>query len=505
MESSLAATEDQLVDSLSFKLPSTANYITSRDEVTFFPANGNEFSPTGVKILRFMLTGTQWLDPRSVRIQFKLNNRNQQHNMHPINGLPSNFFRRLRILAGGQLIEDIDYYNRVCNMIHTLYPLEKRINDSIEGFGINTMFGDEQGNAGSVEKVPVLWAGQSKVVLFPLMCGLFSQEKYLPLRFLQGLQIELEVVNQTYDSVLLFAPPLADVQDQAGNPVYAVPQGIPQLASEWTISEAQIKCSVVELDTQLDNEYTDHLMSGKNIPIPLSTFVHQVQTVGQTDRPTLSMSRAFTRLNKVFITFYKVPYVWIHNGAAAQPNIAPGVPTNNIAWHKPLRECNYFWHPNHLYDYGTEFGTNNLQPEIPPFNTQHGRVYQGIQSEVEMQLQIGSKQIPTIPIRSLQESYYHLRKSILGERNAQSEFNILPSQYMTYKFINVFDLQKVAGSFASGMSTRTGDLITIKVLNLQHTDAVGQVWANSYADFLHATFAHDIVMSITDAGVTVLE
>ena len=195
MESSLAATEDQLVDSLSFKLPSTANYITSRDEVTFFPANGNEFSPTGVKILRFMLTGTQWLDPRSVRIQFKLNNRNQQHNMHPINGLPSNFFRRLRILAGGQLIEDIDYYNRVCNMLHTLYPLEKRINDSIEGFGINTMLGDEQGNAGSVEKVPVLWAGQSKVVLFPLMCGLFSQEKYLPLRFLQGLQIELKVVN----------------------------------------------------------------------------------------------------------------------------------------------------------------------------------------------------------------------------------------------------------------------------------------------------------------------
>ena len=57
METSLSTTEDQLVDSLSFKLPSTANYILSRDDVTFFPANGNEFSPTGVKVIRFMITG----------------------------------------------------------------------------------------------------------------------------------------------------------------------------------------------------------------------------------------------------------------------------------------------------------------------------------------------------------------------------------------------------------------------------------------------------------------
>jgi len=36
MESSIAATQDELLSSLSFKLPSTADYIQSRDEVTFF-------------------------------------------------------------------------------------------------------------------------------------------------------------------------------------------------------------------------------------------------------------------------------------------------------------------------------------------------------------------------------------------------------------------------------------------------------------------------------------
>jgi hypothetical protein len=196
------------------------------------------------------------------------------------------------------------------------------------------------------------------------------------------------------------------------------------------------------------------------------------------------MSRAFTRLNKVYITFYKVPYVWLHN--QANPVGVQPTPVAQLANHKPLREANYFWHPNHVYDFGTQYGTNNEQPTAPIFNTLQGRVYQGVASEAELQLLIGSKQIPTIPNRSLQEQFYQLRKSILGEHNAHSQFNILPSQYMTYKYINVFDLQKVSGSFSSGLSTRTGDLISIKILNLQHVDANGATWAGTYGDLLHA-------------------
>ena len=291
METSISATEDSLVDSLSFKLPTTANYIINREDVTFFPANGNEFSPTGVKILRFTLSGAGWLDPRSVRVQFKLNNRDRVNNLFLINSLPHNFFRRLRILMGGTLIEDIDYYNRVVNMMHTIYPTEKRFNDAVEGFGFP--FFDGEGSWDALNNCPNLLPQMSRVVLFPLMCGLLSQEKYLPLRFTQGIQIELEVVNQFNDCVIERVNPV---------PTRFVTNAVfPHVgcSTNWTISEAQIKASVVTLDSQLDNEYTDHLMSGKNIPIPLTSFVHQVQTIGETDRPTLSMSRAFTRLNKV--------------------------------------------------------------------------------------------------------------------------------------------------------------------------------------------------------------
>ena len=112
METTLAITQDQLINSLSFKLPQTANYIKSRDDVTFFPANGNEFSPQGVKVIRFMLTGTQWLDPKSVRVQFKLSNRDPTNNLYLVNALPQNFIRRVRILCGGTLVEDVVFFPR---------------------------------------------------------------------------------------------------------------------------------------------------------------------------------------------------------------------------------------------------------------------------------------------------------------------------------------------------------------------------------------------------------
>ena len=505
METSLSATEDQLVDSLSFKLPTTANYIVNREDVTFFPANGNEFSPTGVKILRFTISGTGWLDPRSVRVQFKLNNRDQDNKLVLLNALPHNFFRRMRILMGGTLVEDIDYYNRVVNMLHILYPTEKRFNDAVEGFGLETRYNTPAFTA--LNYCPELGPRQSRVVLFPLLSGLFSQEKYLPLRFTQGIQIELEVVNQYVDAVLATVAPVTTAYLA---PDYRPVLGMPQLSTNWTISEAQIKASVVTLDSQLDNEYTDHLMSGKNIPIPLSSFVHQVQTIGETDRPTLSMSRAFTRLNKVFITFYKVPYVWNLKqpplpAGVTDARTTPPVKTNVLALHKPLRESNYFWHPTHVYDFGTEYGNLNDYSGVEPFRSYQGGVYQGNQSEVELQLQIGSKVVPVLPSRSLAEQYYQLRKGIMGEANQHSTFSITEPEYRSFKYINCFDLQKVPGAFSSGMSTRTGDLITIKVLNLQHVDQSNRTWDGTYADFIHATFAHDLVVSITDAGVTILE
>ena len=109
METHIQSVEDSLIDGLSFRLPNSATFINDRRWVSFFPSGGHEFSPRGVKIIKFMIVGTDWLDPSTVRVQFRLNNRSQQNALTMLNPLPANFFRRLRILAGGQFFEEIDF------------------------------------------------------------------------------------------------------------------------------------------------------------------------------------------------------------------------------------------------------------------------------------------------------------------------------------------------------------------------------------------------------------
>ena len=479
METHIQATEDSLIDTLSFKLPNTANFINDRRSVTFFPSGSNEYGPRGVKVMKFLLSGTDWLDPSTIRVQYRLNN--TAKNLHPLNPLPSIFFRRLRILCGGIVVEDIDFYNRVYNMVHTLLPFERRMNDYAEGFGLAEGFGSAY-NARMMNKGIGFDAGNesptvhdNRIVLFPLLCGLFNQSKFLPLRFLQGLQIELEVVNNYDDCVL------------SGDPY----------SSTWSITEPQIKCDVVTLDNQLDNEYTDHLMQGKSLPINFSSFVHQVQAIGQTDRPVIALSRAFTRLKTVYVTFYKTPHKW--NVSSDNKRLEE---TSELLPGYPLKECNFYYHPQWVYQpslFLNDANPNPVAAENGGFTFQHN-------TEVEAQIQIGSKLIPEHPIRSSAEAFYQLRKC-MGSHQAGSSYaiNILDREYRNNKFILAFDCERQTNAGFSGLNTRTGDLITIKMLNFKHIANNGETWAATYPDFQHTTLEYDAIMTSTDAGVQVLE
>ena len=111
-----------------------------------------------------------------------------------------------------------------------------------------------------------------------------------------------------------------------------------------------------------------------------------------------------------------------------------------------------------------------------------------------------------MPIRSSQEAYYQLRKC-LGSQSVNSAYavNILDREYRSSKFILAFDCEKMTNVGFSGLNTRTGDLITIKMLNLIHKDNDGLVWAGTYPDLQHTTLEFDAIMTISDAGVTMLE
>ena len=57
-----------------------------------------------------------------------------RHKLRPIGG-PWGFFSKMRILASGQILEDIDLYNRVHEMFNMLSATDRRQNDYAEEFG----------------------------------------------------------------------------------------------------------------------------------------------------------------------------------------------------------------------------------------------------------------------------------------------------------------------------------------------------------------------------------
>ena len=161
MESHAQSVEDNLNDSLSFKLKPGASYVTDRRSVSFFTQGGNDYRPNGVKVIKIMLNGDSWLDPSTVKLFMDVTNNtslgSDSHLKPKVDGAWG-FFKRMRILCAGQIIEDIDEFNRLSEMYHTMKPTNKRHNDAIEGFGGDTLDKDA-----------------TRTVCFTPMSSLFSQ------------------------------------------------------------------------------------------------------------------------------------------------------------------------------------------------------------------------------------------------------------------------------------------------------------------------------------------
>ena len=92
--------------------------------------------------MKFNLTGDQWLDPSTFRVMFQLNNTGHvgaaegtaPKMIEPLSWNPAVFFRRCRVIAGGQVIEDIDSFNRLSLMLTALKTEEEQNTIAGDGF-----------------------------------------------------------------------------------------------------------------------------------------------------------------------------------------------------------------------------------------------------------------------------------------------------------------------------------------------------------------------------------
>jgi len=369
--------EDKLVDGLSFKLAPGASYVQDRRSCTYHPLGSNIYSPVqGTRLIKFQLSGDHWMDPSTFRLAYDLKNTDTDANkrLRPLGG-PHTFFKRVRVLAGGQILEDISDYNRVHEMFSILRAKHSRENEAAEGFG--ELFDDAEfnelnvlpnvGQDGKIDdlkeiivkrghtayKFSGIAQGQSQRVLFKPLLGILNQPKFLPIRYMP-LTIELELVNDMTEPIFSTFTPTYGIDFTAAN-----------TSVSWSIENVEVKVDLISLDNGLDNTYAQHLSSGKSLPINYNTFVSQVQTITREPKPSVNVTRALTRLKSVFVTLDK-------NLTDDEKNHHPG-----------FKPWNLFWSP--------------MNKDNHNFNSD---------GEFNFSVQIGSKLFPEYAIRSHSEAYY---------------------------------------------------------------------------------------------------
>ncbi len=246
---------------------------------------------------------------------------------------------------------------------------------------------------------------------FKPLSGILNQNKLIPLRF-APITIELELVDTFTDPII-------------NN--FAAAGGFTAVNSSqlWQIEQVQCKVDVCTLDNALHNSYVEHLLQGNSLPLSYNTFVSQMQTIAGQSDVLINVSRAITRLKSVFVTLHK------------DYDQGRSLFAGRKLW-------NDFVSPGYI---------ENLD----------GLLENGSAQEFEFQLQIGSKLFSEYPIRSHQEAYYQLKKTLGVQASSVHNFDIDANQYRDHRFVLGTDCEKVLDAGFTGLNTRAGDLMTVKL------------------------------------------
>ena len=422
---------DQLIPNLNFKQPATASYIIDRHSASFHAIGGNVYRPTsGVRLIRFNLNSEDFLEPSTLRVMFDIVNTDGDNakKLFPV-GPAACFFSRCRILSRGQLVEDIMNYNRVHTML-SLFKSDGAVNDELAESNLAIYLNHQTDVSLATSDVQGISAGSRQTVMFRPCFGILNQAKFISLKY-SPITIELELDSDILANIVSPAAVNEQVLNYRG--VYTTAN----TSTSWEIQNCIVRCDIVKIDSELQNKYDDHLMSGGSINLKYTTYHSQfLKVLGSTF--SVNLTRSLTYLTRVYVSFMKTL-----GSAGNYPDY----------WLKP---CTCF--------YSTLRTANRNCPrdQVMP---RYDKNYDPVQSCL---LQIGSKIIPDYPLQSTTEAYYFLKKAF----NLNTVFplhthsiNIGAREYMDNKFIIVFDTEKLNGHIASftGMNVKNGEQITLQM------------------------------------------
>jgi len=400
------------------KMYSTMDHIDSSRSVEYQAIGSNSYSARdGAKVVKFRLSDDRaWLDPSSVRIQYKITNTTTAEAekieyLYPLKA--HGFFTRLRLMTRSSLIEDVSDYNRVHEMFQTLKPDNVVKSEVIEGFknlpGVHIPVQSAEYNPHSY--FTSVSKGESMVVSFKPFSGLLSQSHYIPLSFLP-LEIELELSTDNTANIV----DKASAHRAAGTETW--PPGF-DVSESWSLSDFKILCDQKYYSPKFYKDFVD-MMTRENgsykIPINNYTSIYQTLFKGPID---INISKSVHSLDRVYVSFFqsdktRIPF--------------------QLKYQSYLKPFNFFYSPAVVGITTTLYNpTNDIK---------------------RLGLRIGSLNFPDTPLQSNSVCYHYLSK-------VHPETSIAVDEYYLTKFISVFDLERAGASsdvLARGIDTNNKNL-----------------------------------------------
>jgi hypothetical protein len=390
MESILSTVEDTLLGSLSYKIDpkSGSSYVTEKKSVTFFASGSNIYDPLrGTKVLRFNLASDQFIDLSSLVVSVMCNV-GVTGIATPLSTAGHILFNRLRFIVSGTVVEDIENFAVASQLFHRCLSHEKKVNTSQCGFGPD----------------PLPANGMRNVLMFPKISGLCNQPLWLPGFALGAAGCVMELH-------------LAD-----GDEVFQSGEG---QNTTYALSDCRVLADVYTLSNELHDTFSKHILSGRSLVFPIKTVVStQFQLQALTPSFTLSIQRAYSRLNSVFVTMHATPTTL-------------------------LRDTNNFILSGH--------------PEL-----------------VSARLTCGSKQYPDgHPITGLSQFFLRLLQTLGIVHSGSHTVDMTREHFQTTHFVTAFDLERVASSTGSGLNASRGEAITLEFKGLGNTHQRAHVFCHA--------------------------
>ena len=491
MDNIIAESETTMINSLNFGLPETAQYITDRRHVNYFPSGSNVYNPNaGNKNIRFHISGEDntYIDLSSIRLFANLQNTDgtRSHFLRPLGNL-SSFFSRYRCTVGGQQAQDIIEYNRHCEMYNSFKSQDARDMDDLEG-GANPRWDDDWRHTYATGLAEMLDVNQrtnpaaaSATTTFPTtrdhnnwgdltarytrhsvagipgangymrlghkpVCGLLESNYYLPLRY-APLELEFTIVSDEHIPVIT---PFAKTDDNVHIDANGYYFTTGDTSTKWELNNVIIRAEVIQLDNTVNNNIVKHLLEGQSLKLvfPMYHTMTQSFSAGGGGEINMNIVKSASKLNGCFITLYRAPRA--------------GVDADNANYYRHdnyiYKRWNYFYNPminSRIFD-----GPN---PDGADRERFQGKGFQDKDLNLTWQLQINNKKYPEFECQSMAETAYYLRRTLHYLNPDQDAFSISYKRFREDKFVIGISFEKMADTNFTGQNTKMGGLLVFKL------------------------------------------